>query len=129
MIFVLDEIKKGIYQNLFSSESIICGKENAASNYAAGFYGIGKKMLPEVMNQLARLAEDCNSLQGIALFRSIGGGTGSGMGSRIIETIKNTYPSKTITDFNIYSTSKVSVQNHLYQFISATHVLCLSIIT
>lgn len=106
--YILDAIKNGSYQKLFSTQNMICGKEDAASNYAAGFYGVGKKLTSTVMDQLARLAEDCNSLQGIALFRSIGGGTGSGMGSRIIESIKNTYPNKTIIDFNVYS-SEVSV--------------------
>jgi len=126
----LDEIKKGKYQNLFDSQSVMCGKENAANNYAAGYYGVGKKLVPGIMDQLARLAEDCNSLQGIILFRSIGGGTGSGMGSRIIETIKNTYPNKTITDFNIYSTLKVSVHYFVYLLnstITDTCVLYISI--
>lgn len=88
---------------------MICGKENAASNYAAGFYGIGKKLSSAVMNQLSHLAEDCNALQGIALFRSTGGGTGSGMGSRIVEDIKNMYPSKTIIDFNVCYFSHLDV--------------------
>lgn len=88
---------------------MISGKENSGSNYAAGFYGEGNKLTSLVMDQLARLTEDCNSLQGIALFRSIGGGTGSGLGSRIIDNIKNTYSNKTIIDFNVCSSSTVSV--------------------
>lgn len=88
---------------------MIYGKENAASNYAAGFYGIGKKLSSEIMTRLSHLAEDCNTLQGIVLFRSTGGGTGSGLGSRIIEDIKNMYPNKTIIDFNICSSPDVSV--------------------
>jgi len=119
----VDEMKKGKYRTLFPSRSMIYGKENAASNYAAGYYGVGKKLLPEVMDQLARLAENCNSLQGIALFRSIGGGTGSGMGSRIIEAIKNTYPTKTITDFNIYSTLKVSVHARVVLQVQLVHYI------
>lgn len=104
---ISDVLKHGHFQNLFSHENMISGKESAASNYAAGFYGVGKKLSSKVMDQLAHLAEDCNSLQGIAVFRSISGGTGSGMGSRIIETIKNTYPNKTIIDFNVCSSSEV----------------------
>lgn len=88
---------------------MICGKEDAASNFAAGFHGIGKILSSKVMEQLARLAENCNSLQGIAVFRSISGGTGSGMGSRIINNIKNSYPNKTIIDFNFCSPPEVSV--------------------
>lgn len=88
---------------------MISGKEDAASNFAAGFHGVGQRLSSAVMNQLARLAEDCNSLQGIAVFRSISGGTGSGMGSRIINNIKNSYPNKTIIDFNFGSSPEVSV--------------------
>ncbi|XP_008186957.1 tubulin alpha-2 chain [Acyrthosiphon pisum] len=105
---VIDVLKSGKFQNLFSHENMISGKESAASNYAAGFYGVGKTLSSKVMDQLARLAEDCNSLQGIAVFRSISGGTGSGMGSRIIETIRNTYPNKTIIDLNVCSSSEFS---------------------
>lgn len=102
-------IKNGSYRNLFTAQSMISGKESASSNYAAGYYGVGKKLSSAVMDQLAHLAENCNSLQGIAVFRSTGGGTGSGMGSRIIETIKNTYSNKSIIDFNISSSLKVSI--------------------
>jgi tubulin alpha len=92
---------------------LINGNESAASNYATGFYGLGRKLSSAVMDQLSHLAEDCSSLQGIILFRSIGGGTGSGMGSRIIKNIKNTYPSKTIIDFNICSSPEVCVYNYI----------------
>uniref|UniRef100_A0A2H8TNL2 Tubulin alpha chain n=2 Tax=Melanaphis sacchari TaxID=742174 RepID=A0A2H8TNL2_9HEMI len=105
---VIDVLKRERFQKLFSDENMISGKESAASNYAVGFYGVGKILASKVMDQLARLAEDCNSLQGIAVIRSISGGTGSGMGSRIIETIKNTYPNKTIIDLNICSSSEFS---------------------
>lgn len=104
-----DEIKCGNYRNLFSARSMIRGKENAGNNYATGFYGVGKKLSTEAADSLAHLAEQCNSLQGIALFRSMGGGTGSGIGSRIIDVIKDTYPNKTIIDFNVCPSPEVSV--------------------
>lgn len=109
---ISDAIKNGNYNKLFPPQNMIYGKENAASNHAAGYYGVDRKITSTVMDQLAHLAEDCNSLQGIALFRSVGGGTGSGMGSRIIENIKTMYPNKTIIDFNIYS-SEVSVNSFM----------------
>lgn len=112
-MLVLDALKNGKHQGLFSAQSMISGHENAASNYAAGFYGVGRKLSSTVMNQLAHLAENCNSLQGIALFRSTGGGTGSGMGSQIIQCIKNAYPNKTILDFNVCPSSEVSVEFRL----------------
>lgn len=93
---------------------MISGKENAGNNYAAGFYGVGKTLSLEVIDQLRRLAEDCNSLQGIALFRSIGGGTGSGMGSKLIEMIKNAYPKISIVDFNICPSPEVSITKTLF---------------
>lgn len=105
----VDGIQIGEYKRLFPSQNMISGKESAGSNYATGFYGEGIKLTSLVMDQLRRLAEDCDSLQGVALFRSIGGGTGSGMGSRIIDNIKNAYSNKTIIDFNICSLSEVGV--------------------
>lgn len=94
---------------------MISRKESSGNNYAAGFYGEGNKLTSLVMDQLAHLAEDCNLLQGIALFRSSGGGTGSGLGSRIIDNIQNTYPNKTIIDFNVCSSSAVGVHYFVQQ--------------
>ena len=39
---VIDEIRTGMYRQLFHPEQMISGKEDAANNFARGHYTIGK---------------------------------------------------------------------------------------
>merc|ERR1712089_76847 len=40
---VIDEIRTGVYRQLFHPEQMVSGKEDAANNYARGHYTIGKE--------------------------------------------------------------------------------------
>jgi tubulin alpha len=71
---VLDEVRTGVYRELFHPERIISGKEDAASNYARGYWTIGKELIEHVMDQIRRIANQCHSLQGFVIFHSFGGG-------------------------------------------------------
>lgn len=41
----IDEIKTGVYRDLFNPVQMIAGKEDAANNYARGFYTIGNEVI------------------------------------------------------------------------------------
>uniref|UniRef100_A0A5K3ET52 Tubulin domain-containing protein n=1 Tax=Mesocestoides corti TaxID=53468 RepID=A0A5K3ET52_MESCO len=75
---VLDEIRQGIYRSLFHPNSLLSGNEDAASNFARGYYGAPPQLLEASYNQLRHLVEGCDNLQGINLYRTYGGGTGGG---------------------------------------------------
>lgn len=62
----------------------------AGNNWAAGFEA-GEKHQEEVMDIIQREAEGSDSLEGFILSHSIAGGTGSGMGSHILEKLSDTY--------------------------------------
>jgi tubulin alpha len=47
-ISISDEIRTGTYRQLFSSEFMINGKEDAANNFARGHYTIGKEQVWKV---------------------------------------------------------------------------------
>jgi tubulin alpha len=71
---VLDEVRTGVYRQLFHPDRIISGKEDAASNYARGYFTIGREMIEHVIDQLRQIANRCDSLQGFVVFHSFGGG-------------------------------------------------------
>ena len=71
---VLDEVRTGIYRELFHPERIISGKEDAASNYARAYFTIGRELIDHVLDQIRRIAQQCQSLQGFIVFHSFGGG-------------------------------------------------------
>ncbi|XP_052065590.1 tubulin alpha-2/alpha-4 chain-like [Mytilus californianus] len=105
---VIDEIRTGTYRQLFHPEQLISGKEDAANNYARGHYTIGKEMIDLVMDRIRKLTDACTGLQGFMIYHSIGGGTGSGFGSLLLERLAVDYGKKTKLECNIYPAPRIS---------------------
>uniref|UniRef100_A0A8B9MIX3 Tubulin/FtsZ GTPase domain-containing protein n=1 Tax=Accipiter nisus TaxID=211598 RepID=A0A8B9MIX3_9AVES len=55
---VIDEVRAGIYRQLFHPEQLITGKEDAANNYARGHYTIGKEIIDQVLDRIRKLVRD-----------------------------------------------------------------------
>ena len=53
-------------------------------------------------------AEGCDCLQGFQLTHSLGGGTGSGMGTLLISKIREEYPDRMMNTFSVVPSPKVS---------------------
>eukprot|EP00079_Xenopus_tropicalis_P019929 XP_012810205.1 PREDICTED: tubulin beta-1 chain [Xenopus tropicalis] len=53
-------------------------------------------------------SESCDCLQGFQLVHSLGGGTGSGMGTLLINKIREEYPDRIMNTFSIMPSPKVS---------------------
>jgi tubulin alpha len=105
---VIDEVRTGKYSKLFHPEQLISGKEDAANNYARGHYTIGRDFIEPVMDRVRKLADNCSGLQGFLIFHSIGGGTGSGFGSLLMEHISMEFAKKDKLEFSIYPGPHVS---------------------
>lgn len=71
---VIDEFRSSEYQKLFHPDQLICGKEDAANNFARGYYTVGEKLINTVTEKIRILAENCNGLMGFLICHSIGGG-------------------------------------------------------
>ena len=67
------------------------GKEDASNNFARGYYTLGKNIVDLCLDRIRKLAENCTDLQGFLFFHSIGGGTGSGLGSLLLERFSVDY--------------------------------------
>merc|ERR1712218_413047 len=81
---VIDETRVGTYRNLYHPEQLMNGKEDAANNYARGHYTVGKEVIDGAMDRIRKIVDGCSALQGFAIFNSVGGGTGSGLGSLLL---------------------------------------------
>ena len=53
-------------------------------------------------------AEGCDCLQGFQITHSLGGGTGSGMGTLLISKIREEYQDRIIESFSVFPSPKVS---------------------
>ena len=74
----------------FFQENIFLAKNGggAGNNWASGF-SQGQKFYEEVFDIIDREADGSDSLEGFVLTHSIAGGTGSGMGSYILEKLSD----------------------------------------
>jgi len=61
-----------------------------------------------VMDATRKQAEDCDQLQGFQVCHSIGGGTGSGMGTLLISKVREEYPDRIMATYSIFPSPKVS---------------------
>ncbi|CAH1188337.1 unnamed protein product [Phyllotreta striolata] len=104
---VIDEVRTGRFRKLFNPAQLISGKEDAANNYARGFYSVGKDMLESVLNTVNKIAENCNSVQGFFFFHSFGGGTGSGFSSLLMEKLSADFGKKSKLEFVVYPAPQV----------------------
>merc|ERR1712188_282453 len=84
------------------------GKEDAANNFARGHYTIGKEMVDKVNTAVRQLADNSSNVQGFIVNHAVGGGTGSGMGSLILERLAVDYRKKTKIGFEIYPSPDVA---------------------
>jgi len=121
---VIDEIRTGAYRQLFHPEQLITGKEDAANNYARGHYTVGKEMVDICLERIRKLADNCSGLQGFFIFHSVGGGTGSGFGSLLLERLSVDYGKKSKLDFCVYPSPQVSTAVvEPYNSVLSTHSL------
>ena len=60
------------------------------------------------MDVIRKESEGCDCLQGFQLTQSLGGGTGSGMGTLLLSKIKEEFPDRILSTFSVVPSPKVS---------------------
>lgn len=84
------------------------GQSSAANNWAKGFYTEGSELLESGMDCIRKLAEFCDCVQGFQVAHSLGGGTGSGLGSLLMSKIREEYPDRLLSSFCVLPSPRVS---------------------
>ncbi|KAF2368338.1 Tubulin/FtsZ GTPase domain [Trinorchestia longiramus] len=119
---VIDEIRTGLYKDLYSPITLMTGKEDAANNFARGYYTIGKEKIDSTLEVIRKLADQAESMQGFLVFHSFGGGTGSGFSSLLLDNLKLEYSKKSKLEFAVYPAPQVSTAMvEPYNSILTTH--------
>ncbi|XP_032667826.1 tubulin alpha-3 chain-like isoform X2 [Odontomachus brunneus] len=119
---VIDEIRTGSYRNLFGPECLITGKEDAANNFAKGYYSIGREAIDITLDRIRIICENCSNLSGFIIYRSCGGGTGSGFATLLLENLGEDYAKKTKLDFAVCTAPNIATAIvEPYNSIFATH--------
>ncbi|CAL1263483.1 unnamed protein product [Larinioides sclopetarius] len=90
----MDSVRSGPFGQLFRPDNFIFGQSGAGNNWAKGHYTEGAELVDSVMDVVRKESEGCDCLQGFQLTHSLGGGTGSGMGTLLISKIREEYPDR-----------------------------------
>lgn len=66
-------------------------------------------MIDLCLDRVRKLADSCTGLQGFLVFNAVGGGTGSGFGSLLLERLSVEYGKKSKLGFTIFPSPQVLV--------------------
>ena len=77
------------------------GQTGAENNWAKGHYKEGAELIDSVVDVVRQEVESADCLQGFQMSHSLGGGTGSGMGTLLISKIRDEYPDRITLTFSI----------------------------
>lgn len=106
---------------------IFRGFNGAGNNFAKGFYTEGAELIESVLDQVRKEAESCESMQGFQVCHSCGGGTGSGLGSRIISALHDDFSDKIIGTFTVFPSPKVKKLKNRFLMWSLSPITLLSV--
>merc|ERR1712110_1334199 len=104
----MDVIKASAIGPLFKSDNMCFGNNGAGNNWAKGHYTEGAELVEEVLDRIRQEIEQCDAPQGFQLFHSLGGGTGSGMGTLLLLKIRDGYPDRITSSYSVFPSPKVS---------------------
>ncbi|GLD98520.1 hypothetical protein PINS_up007217 [Pythium insidiosum] len=86
------ETLAGPLGELFDQQQFLTDVSGAGNNWAHGHCLYGPKYKDALLTKLHRATEMCDSLQSFFLMHSIGGGTGSGLGTYILSLLEDNFP-------------------------------------
>lgn len=100
---VVNKLTAGPYAQLFNPENSFIAQDGggAGNNWASG-YRQGEQHHEQVLDMIDREADNSDSLEGFVLCHSIAGGTGSGMGSYLLEALNDYFPKKLVQTYSVF---------------------------
>ncbi|TPP66450.1 Tubulin epsilon chain [Fasciola gigantica] len=90
---VVGELFKSSMKNLYDHRFLITDVSGSGNNWAVGNYLYGNRYHEELVEVIRKSAELCDCLQCFFIIHSLGGGTGSGIGTHILRILADEYPS------------------------------------
>lgn len=100
---VINGIQNSEVRNLFNPENVFLSDHGggAGNNWASGYHQ-GEGVQEDILDMIDREVGYSDSLEGFTLCHSIAGGTGSGMGSWLLEALNDRYPKKLVQTYSVF---------------------------
>jgi len=100
---VIDRVIRSEYGVLFNPENIYRSKEGlGAGNKWFSGYQQGTKAADDFIEIVQREAENADALEGFIMSHSISGGTGSGFGSYVLESLRDNFSKKLVETYSVF---------------------------
>lgn len=98
----LDAIRSGPRGDFYRPDNMVNALASAGNNWAKGYYTEGSEISERVMDAIRREVENTDHFQGFQLTHSLGGGTGSGLGSLLLSQIKDEYNDRILASHSVF---------------------------
>ncbi|XP_071444288.1 tubulin delta chain-like [Hetaerina americana] len=98
----------------YDSNNVVSGEGGSANNWAYGYYHKGPELSDLALDVIRKEIEKCDAIYTFLGLLSTAGGTGSGVGSHILECVRDEYPRKTLANVVVlpFSKGEVAVQSY-----------------
>eukprot|EP00898_Chlorokybus_atmophyticus_P000688 jgi/Chlat1/161/Chrsp1S03103 len=99
---VVNELLTGRLAEIFDSRQNITDVSGSGNNWAHGHNVYGPQYQESLLDKIRQAAEVCDSLQSFTVLHSLGGGTGSGLGSYILGLLHDYFGSVDRFAFSVF---------------------------
>jgi len=104
----LDKIQSDSIGALFKPDNFIRGANGCANNWAKGRFTEGLEVIDEILDVVRHEAEQADCVQAFQMCHSLAGGTGSGLGTLILNRIREEYYDRMTCAFSVYPSPRMS---------------------
>ena len=120
---VVGQLLRGHLSDLFDTSQLVTDVSGAGNNWAHGHTVYGPAHRSRFLEAVRRQAESCDSIQCFSLVHSLGGGTGSGLGTYLLGTLRDEYPRQLRFATSVFPSAEDDVITSPYNAMLATHQL------
>ena len=79
-------------RDVFDDACIVTNYPGSGNNWAEGHCQHGPKFKDLILRSVTKAVEKCDCLHGFLLMLSVGGGTGSGLGTYVLRMLEERFP-------------------------------------
>lgn len=116
---VINSILRTPLGRMLSNHQFVTDVSGSGNNWAVGFHEYGRKYRDKIAERIRKEAEHCSCLQTFFLLHSLGGGTGSGLGTAVLEMLNEEFPKVFRFDMPVFPSAMDDVVTSPYNTVFA----------
>ncbi|XP_034247512.1 tubulin epsilon chain-like [Thrips palmi] len=120
---VVARFRKGPLRKLFDETLLLTNYPGSGNNWAEGHHAHGSEYASRIVETVRRAVERCDHLHGFLLMFSVGGGTGSGLGTATVKLLHDYFPDVDRFVTCVYPSGHEDVVTAPYNVLLATNIL------